>query len=939
MRTYKAVDAALIRTTTIPTDIDLPPWPDLTGDDVPNWRSWLQQVWSVNGFAAAVRVASAELAAQVERQIAAPPHAYDTVRQVRRLVETVARYLLRWSSRATPFGLFAGIAPVEFGRRAAVWWGGEHQTVVRPDGVFVDEQVERIELRLDALRTVQVITNSLGFARGRSWVVPGAGAEDKAMQPASGLWDVEVDLTRPVTLAVETARQPIAFNDLTAKLAAEAPAVDLVVIEGMLAELVARRVLLSAVRPPMTVTDPAAHLASYVDLPDLSGQSAVDVRVDCSVTLPAAVLREAEQAASVLVLVSPQTPPGWRSYHQAFLERYGPGATVPVQELVGGSGLNFPAGYRGSPRREPQTLTSRDTTLAKIAQQAALDGRREVVLDDDLIARLTTGQRPPVPHTELRFNLAAQTLADMERGKFTLSVISGARHAGVTIGRFLHLLDDTERERFRRAYAAMPTATPEAVPVQISGPPLARKMTAVARVPEILPVLPLGEYQETPGITLDDLAVTGDARRLWLISMSRGHPIEPMLLNAVDLPSGQQPLARFLTEIWTAFSAPCCPFSWGPVARELPFLPRIRHGRSILHPARWAIAASELPPPTAPVRTWRKAWDRLRENYRIPSEVLLGTDDMRIRLAMDEPTQLALLRSHLVRQPDAILTETSGWSGWIEGRPHEVVLTLARTPSPSKRKNTRPTGAISAIEHRPGLSPWLYVKLYGRSDDILAHTAELDNATGNSWWFIRYHEPEPHLRLRIPLHDASRFGSAVQQLGRWATRLHTTGLLHDYTINTYRPETRFGTGTTLAAAEAVFAADSHAAIQRLSGDRAVATAAGLIDIADGFTRNGPGWLIEHVDHRAETPAAHRPVSGNREQVMHAVSVSRDDRLRQALADYRTHVDHDGLDPDRILADLLHLHHARMIGVDLVSERYCLRLARATAHTLLARGAS
>lgn len=38
----------------------------------------------------------------------------------------------------------------------------------------------------------------------------------------------------------------------------------------------------------------------------------------------------------------------------------------------------------------------------------------------------------------------------------------------------------------------------------------------------------------------------------------------------------------------------------------------------------------------------------------------------------------------------------------------------------------------------------------------------------------------------------------------------------------------------------------------------------------------------------------------------------------------------------MLADLLHLHHARMIGVEAASERHCLRLARAVAHTNLYR---
>lgn len=59
-------------------------------------------------------------------------------------------------------------------------------------------------------------------------------------------------------------------------------------------------------------------------------------------------------------------------------------------------------------------------------------------------------------------------------------------------------------------------------------------------------------------------------------------------------------------------------------------------------------------------------------------------------------------------------------------------------------------------------------------------------------------------------------------------------------------------------------------------------------------------------------------------------------LTRTLTTYRSLVDRDGLDADQVLADLLHLHHARVVGVDLSSERHCLRLARAVALADLAR---
>ncbi|MGH3752543.1 MAG: hypothetical protein ACRDRP_07585 [Pseudonocardiaceae bacterium] len=115
-------------------------------------------------------------------------------------------------------------------------------------------------------------------------------------------------------------------------------------------------------------------------------------------------------------------------------------------------------------------------------------------------------------------------------------------------------------------------------------------------------------------------------------------------------------------------------------------------------------------------------------------------------------------------------------------------------------------------------------------------------------------------------------------------------------------------------------------------DRQAATAAGMITIAHGFTGDGARWLVDHVPHRGGPrlePA----------QLSHARHPYPDDGLAAALGTYRALVDRDCLDIDQVLADLLHLHHARMIGVGTASERHCLRLARAVAHTDLLRRTS
>ncbi|MDG4817023.1 MULTISPECIES: lantibiotic dehydratase [unclassified Micromonospora] len=907
---FSMAGAALIRAAAYPSGMALPAWPDLTSDQPERWREWLTTAWALPGFAVAVAGATPQLAEQITQAVAGEPV---SLCRLRRVVESAVRYLLRWTTRATPFGTFAGVAPVECGARASVRWGEAHHEVPRPDGQFVAGHTARAEQDLALLRDVAVVTNSLGYRRGDRWVLPCARADGDRR------WDVEIRLTGPIQAALEAATSPLRFAELATRIAG-ATLTEVGVTERLLASLVRAGVLLSALRPAMTVTDPATYLARHLALPDPGDRVAVDLRIDASVTLPPAVLREAGRAASTLAAMAPPHA-GWAEYHAAFIERWGPGAAVPVRDVL--NVLGFPAGYRGSTRRVPAVFTTRDRLLTQLAQQSALNDCAEIVLDDELIGRLRSDDRPLMPHTELRFTLAADTPRDLDRGAFTLTVVSGSRHAGAASGRFLHLLTNAELASWQQVYQRLPTVLPGAHVTQLSGPPLDARLTPLARTPKLLPVLPVGDFHPDPPYIVADLAVTGDGQRLWLVSRTTGRPIEPLLLNSVLLPGLQQPLLRFLTEIWTAWSAPCSRFDWGH-AHGLPFLPRVRHGRSVLHPARWAIDRSALAR-TAPWPEWRDTWLRHRDRHRIPGEVLVGDDDVRLRLDLDDDAHLAVLRTHLARHARTILTEAPGPAGWIGGRPAELLLTL--TAAPPAAPPPRPVRAVSALRHRPGQSPWLEARVYGQPDDILADLArQPTNILPAGWWFLRYPDPEPHLRLRIPQHRVGRFADTARDLARWAQRLEHDGVLHDYTLHTYRPETRHGTGPALAAAEAVFAADSRAALRRLTGDRQAATAATMITIADGFTGgDGPRWLTEHVPHRSGPRL--NPAQLDRARIPH-----RDNDLTTALATYRRLAHTDGLDLDHVLADLLHLHHARMIGVDTASERHCLRLARAVART-------
>jgi lantibiotic biosynthesis protein len=1029
---FRCVDAAVIRVAAFGGELDLPPWPDLTGDTlvhVQEWRSWLRRVWEHEALVEAIEVASPVLVRRVQD---ACDGLVQQSRRVRRVVESVIRYVLRLTSRATPFGLFAGVAPLRIGSTASVRWDERHHAAIRPDAGWLAEVITHLEARPEVLRRLPVLLNNLGFVRADRLVVPcqrrpGVPGE---VRPA----DVSVRHTRAVQAVIQAARTPIILGDLIDKLAAELPETPRVKIEGMLAELVTRRILVSSLNPPMDVTDPLGHVIDQLTALETGAASlpmarelraisdelsrhdqasspggrralrastarrmsticdrpgpplTVDLRVDCSVVLPRTVVREAEAAASALVRLTPHRfgNPAWRAWHAAFLERHGPGALIPVRELVDAdTGLGYPAGYRGSLMTQPAPpVLARDRKLPHLAQRAALDGADEVVLDEHLLSELApdpTEAPPPQgpPHTELRFNLHAPTTDALDRGEFTLVVVSATRQAGTTTGRFLHLFEAEDRDRMVRALTGLPTLMPGSLLAQVSCPPLCARIEHLARTPAVFPPIPLGEHR--PGtqtqITWDDLAVGGDAHRLFLVSLSRGRIVEPVMLNAVEFRRATHPLARFLCEITTARAPACVPFAWG-AANGLPFLPRIRYRRTVLRPASWNLSASDLPRSGTAWREWLQAWNGLRRRYRIPDAVHLGENDVRIRLDLNEPAHLAMMRTQLDRAATATLTEAPDRDdyGWAGGRAHEIVIPLAATDPAVAPLPVRQTGPIRATHHpghMPGSSPWLYARLYGHPDRqnsiLTAHLPDLlstwEDGQPPDWWFLRYREPEPHLRLRIRLPDPRSYGAAAQRLGAWTDRVRHLGLLRNIVLDTYYPEVgRYGTGPALHAAEAVFAADSAVAIAQMTPAASgrphphAVTTANFLDMVIAFagsTEDGMRWLIGHIgrdpipaparqvydeamrlaDPRNDWAALHAAAGG--EQIVTAWT-----RRRTALATYRGRLTDTGeTDPSTVLPSLLHMHHIRMNGIDESAERTCRRLARAAALGWAARNAA
>ncbi|MFI7208893.1 lantibiotic dehydratase [Micromonospora aurantiaca (nom. illeg.)] len=1023
---YRSTGAALVRAAAHP-DIDLPPWPDLTDPRdalVPGWVAWLRQVWTNETIVDAISHASPVLAAQVARLCAGEAL---TVRETRRVIQAVARYTQRLRGRPTPFGLLAGVAPAVFGSRSPTRWGTAHQAVARAGAAWLADVITHLERCPDLVARLPVVANNTMTVRDNRLVLP---YQPHARPQGTTAVEVSLRYTAPVRAAITAADTPIRVEALSAQLCAAFPHAATATVQGMLAELITRGALITSLRAPSTEPDALAYLLIQLDDAEAGGIAAVadlicalrdihialrrhrtthdaggrearaqvtsrmrdlgisaheplavDLRLDASVTLPDQVAREVEHAALALTRLSafPFGTAAWRAYHQRFYERYGIGSLVPVRDVVDpDSGIGFPDGYPGTPADEPRSpLSRRDELLLALAQRAALDGADEVLLDEELIAELELG--PPrlrLPaHLETSVRVHAAGEAALARGRFTVEVTSVSRGAGGLTGRFLSVLRAVDAGKLAAGLTDLPTADHDTVPAQMSFPPLDPATTHVTRAMQILPtVISLAEHRRPNRsvLTVDDLAVGCDGRRMYLAAPDQGHRFEAVGMHALNLRTHTPPLARFLIELGRAQCAQVTAFDWGAAARaKLPFLPRIRYGRAILAPATWRPEATELPDRRQPWYAWDDALDQWRARRRLPRLVQLVEADRRLPLDLDESAHRVLLRTHLLTAPRAVLVEapTPQELGWSGGRPHEVILTLHATERPPWPPLPTPIPARVIGRDQclsPATSPLLLAKLYGdirRQDLLLAeHLPRLltEWEVPPDWWFLRFRDPDQHLRLRIALPDPSAFGPAAGRVSAWADDLRRRGLLREVQYAASYPETgRWGSGAAMQAAEAVFIADSHAVLTQLRQPvrprRQALVAAQIAAIAVAYTGNvdaGMRWLIDHIPPTApqpvERPLFHEAVRlahpGDDWAALRAVPggtaiVDAWKNRDIALAVYRTHLPGphtDGINSDDVLGSLMHAHYIRAVGIDFDDEDRCRYLARAAALAYFAR---
>ncbi|HEY9867996.1 MAG TPA: thiopeptide-type bacteriocin biosynthesis protein, partial [Candidatus Obscuribacterales bacterium] len=416
-------------------------------------------------------------------------------------------------------------------------------------------------------------------------------------------------------------------------------------------------------------------------------------------------------------------------------------------------------------------------------------------------------------------------------------------------------------------------------------------------------------------------------------------------------------------------------------------------GRTILSLAQWKISDTLITleardNSAAGARSALKQW---RRDWNVPRLVYLCRSDNRLLLDLDSPRHLDLLVEELRHQTadqsiviqEAMALEEQAWIDGADGRYiAEFVVPLAlREPGDWQTQRNghgfRGSERIPESERlrAPG-SEWVFAKLYCREyyhdDLVLEHLLPfaqhlVDSGIAHEWFYVRYKDPDAHIRLRLRSQTQCGVGTIMAEVSRWWQPLLESNICSRVSFDTYEREIeRYGGMAGLREAERIFAVDSAATAKVLLLRRRSRTLPGLIPIAvlsverflhslglpisermSWFEKYAmPAWHSTGQEYRREkdailgllTESSSESEAGDLGELTKILS-DRDKQLHGPGSRLRSLSDRQELTNDlgAILRSLVHMHCNRLLGMDGNAEASVLALCFRSA-VAMSRGA-
>ncbi|GAA3952132.1 lantibiotic dehydratase [Hymenobacter algoricola] len=563
-------------------------------------------------------------------------------------------------------------------------------------------------------------------------------------------------------------------------------------------------------------------------------------------TLASGLQDELIEALEVLMQLTPaHQNPRLEDFRRRFQDRYEDQEVPLLAALDNESGLSYTdygkssysplvhdlAVAGGGTKSRELRQTEVQQYLYQKLRQAERGRLYSLDITKEELSRFRPGHQPLPPSLSVMFRIidAERVLLESVGGSSAVNLLGRFAHADPAIARLIEQVARQEQEQNPAVGFAEICHLPASRIGNILLRPAFRNLE--------IPYLAQAGQPEEGQVQVQDLVLAVRGGQLVLRSRKTGQRIIPRLSTAHNFSREALPVYQFLCDLQTQGLQPHLGFSWQSISLYAKFLPRLTYGKVVLEPASWQFGPEDLQALlAAPAAEVEQVLQQFRQQWQLPRLFTLADGDnhllvdaentllVRVWLDTIRNRSSVSLREFLVEPAQSPVRDAAG-------RPYaQQFIALLQRQGPCYASPGQPV----PMKKKPAEAPqrdfslgseWLYYKLYcGQkvADRILAEAirpllAELhEQQLIDGWFFIRYADPDNHLRVRFHLPRPGCLGQVVELVSAYLQPLIASGAIWKMQTDTYRRELeRYGC-TTIGVAEALFCQQSTAVLDMLA---------------------------------------------------------------------------------------------------------------------------
>ncbi len=522
-------------------------------------------------------------------------------------------------------------------------------------------------------------------------------------------------------------------------------------------------------------------------------------------------------------------------YKIKYLEKYGSNCEVLLLEMMDSSmGIGAPISYT-NPQNEYFEMNQIDPNYTESMKNfflmkyfKAVKHNVPIVLSEDELKDI---QKLEVENQEVPVSLELNFFVKKANDKVALylSPLVGSVDAGKTFGRFSHISKEFKEIIKEANYKEKELKGNESYSCELSYIPNEIRLGNVTRNisyrDKEISLFSNGIKSEKNTVKIEDVLIGINNNTFYARNKSTGEILDFGANNMLNIFLASN-VIRFLLEIPKDGKRDWSLFPWIEIYEGFKYIPEIKYEDIVISTEQWNINRKDLNLLSKyTFEEFKSKFILFRDEFNLPQKIYLVNMDNRLLIDSNDDKTLTVLFEELKKAKEApiqIMALESGEDVLIDNneRAHatEIVVPLFKKEK-EERSFPKFYAEVNNDRIKSPFDEWLFLKLYGkksREEEIIAFEleqfcSELKQFEGVESFFMRYEDPQPHIRLRFKASKNKLFEVAPRVFS-WVDNLRKKHMISDFVISPYEREVeRYGGSKLISMAEEVFYADSRVA--------------------------------------------------------------------------------------------------------------------------------